>query len=48
MPRQVPAVVRALDILELFLRQSPPPALSVPEIAAALNLPRSTAHELVG
>jgi IclR family KDG regulon transcriptional repressor len=47
-PRQVPAVVRALDILELFLRQSPPPALSVPEIAAALSLPRSTAHELVG
>jgi len=47
MPRRVPAVERALDILELFLRSPQPESLSVPEIARALNLPRSTAHELV-
>lgn len=46
MARRVPAVERALDILELFLR-TPPESLSVPEIARALGLPRSTAHELV-
>lgn len=47
MPRRVPAVERALDILELFLRSPQPESLSVPEIARALELPRSTAHELV-
>lgn len=47
MPRRVPAVERALDILELFLRSPQPESLSVPEIARALDLPRSTAHELV-
>jgi DNA-binding IclR family transcriptional regulator len=47
MARRVPAVERALDILELFLRTPQPESLSVPEIARALGLPRSTAHELV-
>ncbi len=47
MPRRVPAVERALDILELFLRLPQPESLSVPEIARALDLPRSTTHELV-
>ncbi|MCX2728406.1 IclR family transcriptional regulator [Thermomicrobium sp. 4228-Ro] len=47
MPRRVPAVERALDILELFLQSPQPDSLSVPEIARALGLPRSTAHELV-
>lgn len=47
MPRRVPAVERALDILELFLRSPQPQSLSVPEVARALDLPRSTAHELV-
>ncbi|MCM8749567.1 IclR family transcriptional regulator [Thermomicrobiaceae bacterium CFH 74404] len=48
MPRRVPAVDRAFDILELFLRTPQPESLSVPEIARALELPRSTVHELVG
>lgn len=43
--RAVPAVARALDILELFLERS---ALTAAEIAAATGLPRSTVHELVG
>lgn len=47
MPRRVPAVERALDILELFLGTPQPESLSVPEIARALGLPRSTTHELV-
>ncbi|MDW7982709.1 MAG: IclR family transcriptional regulator [Thermomicrobium sp.] len=47
MPRRVPAVERALDILELYLRSPQPESLSVPEVARALGLPRSTAHELV-
>jgi IclR family transcriptional regulator, KDG regulon repressor len=42
-PRVVPAVARALGILELFLTSR---TLSVPEISARLGLPRSTAHEL--
>lgn len=41
----VPALARGLDILELFLER--PCSLSVPEIAARLGLPRSTAHQLV-
>lgn len=44
MGRAVPAVSRALDILELFLDR---PALSAPEITDKLGLPRTTVHELV-
>lgn len=44
MGRMVPAVARALDILE-FLRSAGPS--SAPEIAKALALPRTTVHELV-
>jgi len=44
MGRAVPAVSRALDILELFLDR---PALSAPQITEALGLPRTTVHELV-
>jgi len=43
--RLVPAVVRALDLLELFLDDTR--SLSVPEMASRLGLPRSTTHELV-
>lgn len=44
MGRAVPAVTRALDILELFLDR---PTLSAPEITERLQLPRTTVHELV-
>jgi IclR family transcriptional regulator, KDG regulon repressor len=44
MARAVPAVSRALDILELFLTEG---TLSAPEITARLGLPRTTVHELV-
>jgi IclR family KDG regulon transcriptional repressor len=44
MGRVVPAVSRALDILELFLDW---PSLSAPEITERLGLPRTTVHELV-
>jgi DNA-binding IclR family transcriptional regulator len=44
MGRAVPAVSRALDILELFLDR---PALSAPQITDLLGLPRTTVHELV-
>ena len=44
MGRAVPAVSRALDILELFLDR---PALSAPQITELLGLPRTTVHELV-
>jgi len=44
MGRAVPAVSRALDILELFLDK---PALSAPQITDQLGLPRTTVHELV-
>jgi IclR family KDG regulon transcriptional repressor len=44
MPRVVPAVIRALDILELFLDR---PHLSAREVAERLNLPRTTVHELL-
>jgi IclR family transcriptional regulator, KDG regulon repressor len=44
MARAVPAVSRALDILELFLTDG---TLSAPEITARLGLPRTTVHELV-
>jgi IclR family KDG regulon transcriptional repressor len=44
MGRAVPAVSRALDILELFLER---PALSAPQITEQLGLPRTTVHELL-
>jgi DNA-binding IclR family transcriptional regulator len=44
MGRAVPAVSRALDILELFQDR---PALSAAQITAELGLPRTTVHELV-
>jgi IclR family transcriptional regulator, KDG regulon repressor len=44
MARVVPAVIRALDILELFLDRS---RLSAREIAERLGLPRTTVHELL-
>jgi IclR family transcriptional regulator, KDG regulon repressor len=44
MGRAVPAVTRALDILELFLERR---SLSAPEITERLGLPRTTVHELV-
>ncbi|MFG3099140.1 IclR family transcriptional regulator [Streptomyces sp. NPDC048182] len=45
MGRLVPAVSRALDILELFLEGDG--TLSAPEIVRHLGLPRTTVHELV-
>ncbi|GHJ37837.1 IclR family transcriptional regulator [Streptomyces sp. TS71-3] len=45
MGRLVPAVTRALDILELFLDGDG--TLSAPEIVRKLQLPRTTVHELV-
>ncbi|MBC9716905.1 IclR family transcriptional regulator [Streptomyces sp. TRM66268-LWL] len=45
MGRLVPAVTRAMDILELFL--GPDDTLSAPEITRKLGLPRTTVHELV-
>ncbi|MEO3751088.1 IclR family transcriptional regulator [Streptomyces sp. B6B3] len=45
MGRRVPAVSRALDILELFLEGDG--MLSAPEITRKLQLPRTTVHELV-
>ncbi|GAA3491690.1 MULTISPECIES: IclR family transcriptional regulator [Streptomyces] len=45
MGRHVPAVTRALDILELFLEGDG--TLSAPDITRRLNLPRTTVHELV-
>ncbi|MFI8985554.1 IclR family transcriptional regulator [Streptomyces antimycoticus] len=45
MGRLVPAVTRALDILELFLDGDG--TLSAPEITRRLGLPRTTVHELV-
>ncbi|MBC6459704.1 IclR family transcriptional regulator [Actinomadura sp. HBU206391] len=44
MGRAVPAVSRALDILELFLDRS---SLSAPDITERLGLPRTTVHELI-
>ncbi|GIJ51409.1 transcriptional regulator [Virgisporangium aliadipatigenens] len=44
MPRVVPAVIRSLDILELFLDNA---RLSAREIAERLGLPRTTVHELL-
>ncbi|NGN65440.1 IclR family transcriptional regulator [Streptomyces sp. A7024] len=45
MGRLVPAVTRALDILELFLQGDG--TLSAPEIVQKTQLPRTTVHELV-
>ncbi|WP_314172418.1 IclR family transcriptional regulator [Streptomyces winkii] len=45
MGRLVPAVTRALDVLELFLDSEG--TLSAPEITRRLRLPRTTVHELV-
>ena len=45
MGRLVPAVTRALDILELFLEGDG--TLSAPDIVRRLQLPRTTVHELV-
>ncbi len=44
MGRIVPALARALDILELFIDDE---SLSTPEIVARLGLPRTSGHELV-
>jgi IclR family transcriptional regulator, KDG regulon repressor len=44
MARVVPAVIRALDILELFLER---PQLSAREVTERLDLPRTTVHELL-
>jgi len=44
-PRVIPSIRRAFDVLELFLKE--PRAMTVPEIVARLNLPRTTAHEIV-
>jgi DNA-binding IclR family transcriptional regulator len=44
MPRVVPAVIRALDILELFLDRA---QLSAREVTERLDLPRTTVHELL-
>lgn len=49
MGRLVPAVTRALDILELFLDESGDGdgTRSAPEVTRALRLPRTTVHELM-
>lgn len=44
MGRAVPAVGRALDILELLLDR---PNISAPEVTERLGLPRTTVHELL-
>ena len=45
MGRLVPAVTRALDVLELFLDSDG--TLSAPEVTRRLELPRTTVHELL-
>lgn len=45
MGRLVPAVTRALDVLELFLEGDS--ALSAPDVVRRLGLPRTTVHELL-
>lgn len=45
MGRLVPAVTRALDVLELFLDSEE--TLTAPDITRRLQLPRTTVHELV-
>jgi IclR family KDG regulon transcriptional repressor len=46
MARLTPAVLRTLDILELFLDGDAP--LSAPDVVKLTGLPRTTAHELLG
>lgn len=45
MPRLVPAVLRAADVLELFLGSDA--SLTASQIGERLGLPRSTVHELL-
>ena len=45
MSRKIPSIQRAFEVLELFLQGTR--ALSVPEIVARLNFPRTTAYEIV-
>ncbi|MEU9097877.1 IclR family transcriptional regulator [Streptomyces sp. NPDC048361] len=45
MGRLVPAVTRALDVLELFLESEG--SLSAPDVIRRLQLPRTTVHELL-
>ncbi|MGW6563769.1 IclR family transcriptional regulator [Streptomyces sp. NPDC054975] len=45
MGRHVPAVARALDILELFLTGEE--TLAAPDVVRRLGLPRTTVHELL-
>ncbi len=45
MPRKIPSIKRAFDVLELFLKGTR--ELSVPAIVAQLNFPRTTAYEIV-
>ena len=45
MARQTPALLRGLDILELFLTEDA--TLSAPEITQRTGLPRTTVHELL-
>lgn len=47
MARLTPALVRGLDILELFLDARTDDGLSAPEVTAATGLPRATVHELL-
>ena len=45
MPRETPSIKRAFDVLELFLKGTR--ELSVPQIVAQLNFPRTTTYEIV-
>ncbi|MBT2439478.1 IclR family transcriptional regulator [Streptomyces sp. ISL-36] len=45
MPRLTPAVVRSLDILELFIDARE--GLSAPDVARRTGLPRTTVHEIL-
>ena len=45
MSRKIPSIKRAFDVLELFLKGTR--ELSVPEIVAQLNFPRTTTYEIV-
>ncbi|RVU23043.1 IclR family transcriptional regulator [Streptomyces antnestii] len=47
MPRLTPALVRGLDILELFLDARAIDGYSAPEVATVTGLPRATVHELL-
>jgi IclR family KDG regulon transcriptional repressor len=45
MPRHTPAVLRTMDILELFIADGPP--LTAPAIAKRTGFPRTSVHELL-